>query len=321
MYTSLAANGFLVTPVTNNHFEPGAYSNTTGVHSNTTEVYEFLWLSLNATTGRKYGELGYETDSHDIQLFGRMLEGYNADTPSYEDLTASQCAKLYNTDFISSHRNLFLITNYTSNATYNNTLRDIDMITSGTPRLGHWMCSYFSQASSKCDINKLASEVASGLPWLTRIRTGEEVEITGCKSEITKEKCKVQFSLGIMIVVICCNLVKACSMIITVVRSREPTLVTLGDAIDSFLRIPDPTTMGICFADRQFIKDEWRHGRRTGPSQWKQKEVQRWWTSVSKTRWITCNFLFTISIITAGVLLRLGIRIDGKVWNTDLKSM
>ena len=54
-------------------------------------------------------------------------------------------------------------------------------------------------------------------------------------------------------------------MIIRVVRSREPTLVTLGDAIDSFLRIPDPTTMGICFAHRRFIEKEWKRGSRAGP--------------------------------------------------------
>jgi len=97
-----------------------------------------------------------------------------------------------------------------------------------------------------------------------------EVEIAGCKSEITNEKCKVQFSLDIMIVVICCNLVKACGMIIAVFRSRKPTLVTLDDAVDSFSRVPDPTTMGICFADQQFIKREWRRGWKTGPRQWKQ---------------------------------------------------
>ena len=315
MYTSLAANEFLVTLVSNNHFEPGSYSNIAGVTS-------FGEISRNATTGKQYGELGYETDSHDIQLFGRMLEGHNANTTSYEDLTASQCAKVYNTDFMSSHRNLFLITDYTSNATYNDTLLYTKTITSDSSPFGHWMCSYFSQAPTRCDINKLASGVASGLPWLTpNIRPGEAVEITGCKSEIAKEKCKVQFSLGIMIVVICCNFVKSCSMILAFIRSREPTLVTIGDAVDSFLRIPDPTTIGICYADRRFIDREWRHGRRIGPRQWKQKEVQRWWTSVSKTRWITCKFFFSITIITAGLLLRLGIKHDGSLLSTDLKSM
>ena len=150
--------------------------------------------------------------------------------------------------------------------------------------------------------------MGSGHPWVVTLNGDEAVEVRGCKSEITKkEKCKVQLSLGITAVVISCNLVKVCCMFMTVVRSREPTLVTLGDAIDSFLRIPDPTTMGICFADRWFIEREWKHRSRAGPRRWNQNGVQRWWTSVSRTRWITCGFSCSIVIITAGVLLYMAV--------------
>ena len=175
--------------------------------------------------------------------------------------------------------------------------------------------------SNGCGTGELASMVANGNPWLVNLNTGEVVEVSRCRSEITEEKCKVQFSLGIMITVICCNLVKACAMIMTVVRSREPTLVTLGDAIDSFLRISDPTTREICFADRRYIDREWRHRKRTGPRQWKQKRVQRWWNSVSKTRWITCMFFCSITIIAVGVLLQSGIQRDRYQLKTDIRSM
>jgi len=134
--------------------------------------------------------------------------------------------------------------------------------------------------------------------------------------------CGVHFILDIMIVVICCNFVKVFCMVIVLVRSREPTLVTLGDAIDSFLRNSDQTTIGMCFADRQFIEREWRRdGRRTGPRQWKKRGVQRWWTIASKTRWITCYFFCSIIIIAAGVSLRLGMDYEEQFWSTDIKSM
>ena len=193
---------------------------------------------------------------------------------------------------------------------------------------GSWLCIFDSGTARSrkpgappCEPNELASDLARGFPLRIQEPTGENAEIRGCKSERTEEKCKVQFSLGIMIAVICCNVVKACCMIIAVIRSREPTLVTLGDAVDSFLRIPDQTTMGMCFADRQFVKREWRHGWRAGPRQWSQKGVQRWRTSISKTRWITCNFLCWITIIAAGVSLRDGMAKDGRYWSTDVKSM
>ena len=110
-------------------------------------------------------------------------------------------------------------------------------------------------------------------------------------------------------------------MIMTVVRSREPSLVTLGGAIDSFLRIPDPTTRAICYADRCFIEKEWRGGFRTESRQWKQVGVQTRWAGVSRRRWITCIIFFSITILVAGVLLQVGLGNDGGVWSTDLKPM
>ena len=312
MYTSLAANDFFVVIVASNHFDPGAYSNTTDLDFN------FLEASRNATTGKEYGDIGYETNSPDIQQFIRLLEGYNISTPSYEDLTPSQCANLYNWDFVSHRRNLFIMTNHTSNATFSNTVLEVFEVDVRVFGSDIWMCS---GSPSGCNRNTIASMAANKLPWVVTLFTGEEIEVRGCKSEITEERCKVQFSLGIMIAVISCNLVKACAMIMTLVRSREPTLVTLGDAIDSFLRIPDPATRGICFADRWFIDREWRRGWRTGPRQWKHKGVQRWWTNVSKTRWITCNFFFAITIIVSAVLLRSGIQQDGFMFKTDIRSM
>ena len=325
----------MVTLVASNHFDPGAYSDTTNLShlftdenpsawANTTNFAEgfFLEWTLNATTGKEYGDIGYQTNSHEIQQFIRLLEGYNTSTPSYEDLTPSHCANLYNWDFLSTRRNLFLITNHTSNATFRNTLLELFDIAGDDYSRTPWLCPGPLGHQSECDRSWISSMAVNKHPWVLTLFTGEVVEVRGCKSEIVEERCKVQFSLGIMIAVICCNLVKACAMIMTIVGSQEPTLVTLGDAIDSFLRIPDPTTMGICFADRLFIDREWRRGRRTGPRQWKQKGGQRWWTNVSKTRWITCNFFFAITIIVSVVLLRSGIRNDG--WygmKTDIRSM
>ena len=308
MYTTLAGNEFIVAALTSNHFEPGAYTDLSSVN-------------YNSTTLNELGDIGYQTDSPSMQLFNTMLEGHDTGAGSYEDLTPSQCTSTYNSDLVSDHRNLFLVTNTSSNAKYNNTLLSVGVVNRTFAAPAIWMCSYYQKSSGRCDPNELTSKVASGLPWLVDFGTGEEMEISRCKSEKVAERCKVQFSLGIMIAVIFCNLVKACCMIATIVRSREPTLVTLGDAIDSFLRIPDPMTTGICFADRRFIKIAWENGWRAKPRPWDRKGAQRWWTSVSKTRWVTCNFFFAIAITAVAVLLRLGIRNEGIWWKTDIESM
>ena len=307
MFNSLAANGFLVSVVTKDHFDPGAYSNITEA------IPEW----------DVYGVPGAE-------LFSSVLEGYNARATSYEDLSPSECTKLYNTDYMPSHSNLFPIAKHSSNATHNNTLLDMINVMNMGISPSSWMCAYylvddariFQDFKPSCNPSELTSNVGRRLPWLVKLTTVEEVEVEGCKSERTAEKCKVLVSLRIMFVVISCNLVKACCMVVAVVRSREPTLVTLGDARESFLTIPDPTTIGICFADRRFIKREWsRDGYRARPRRWKRYGVQRWWTSVGKTRWITCNFFCSIIIIAAGVILRFGIDRDGIYQSTNLKSM
>jgi len=72
VYTSIVRNSFFVTAVADNHFEPDAYSNATGI------LDEYLWISDHDPAGKAYLDHGYGRYSHDFQLFTSMLEGYNA---------------------------------------------------------------------------------------------------------------------------------------------------------------------------------------------------------------------------------------------------
>ena len=304
--------------MTNNHFEKGPYSNTTIV-----PIDKFKPLLLNATGGNDFGEIEHQPDLPEVQLFISMLEGYNTSTERYKDLTPLECLRAYSSDFVSDHRNLLLITKYSSNTTDNNTILEMSTSAGNASLPSGWRSTYDLDASlvKGYDPSDLPANLTRGLPWQVNLTTTGVVEIAGCKGEITDEKCKVQFSLGIMIIVICCNFVKACCMITAVVRSREPTLVTLGDAIDSFLRVPDSTTKGMCFADRQYIAREWKLGRRAKPTKWEKNGVQRWWTSAGWARWATCYVFFFIYMFYMAMFLITSIQEDRDVWNMDLKSM
>ena len=304
--------------MTNNHFEKGPYQNTT-----IAPIDKFKPLLLNVTAGKHYGEIEYQQDLPKIQLFISMLEGYNTSTERYKDLTPLECLRAYSSDFVSNHRNLFLITKHSSNTTHNNTILNMTISAANALLPSGWRSNYDLNASlvKGYDPSDLPANLTRGLPWQVNLTTTGVVEIAGCKSEITDEKCKVQFSLGIMIIVICCNFVKACCMITAVVRSREPTLVTLGDAIDSFLRVPDSTTKGMCFADRQYIAREWKFGRRARPTKWEKNGAQRWWTSAGGGRWVTCYIFFSIYIFYMAMFLATSIQEDRQVWSMDLKSM
>ena len=51
---------------------------------------------------------------------------------------------------------------------------------------------------------------------------------------LNHENCQLQFSVTILVVVIICNFIKLCCMVLTFLEP-SPTLVTIGDAIDDYL--------------------------------------------------------------------------------------
>ncbi|PUU72803.1 hypothetical protein B9Z19DRAFT_1136677 [Tuber borchii] len=189
VYTSLAANSYFVNMVTNNHFEPSTYRN-------------------------QYGDIGYQTNSPEIQVFINALAGLNPSPQGYEDLTPLECK---------SH-----------NTRYNNTILFMDCIYPWLFIPSQWMCEDHLESGAavgiwleggrvvenECDPSEATTNLTSGLLWLVKLKTLGVVEIAGCKSEITDEECTVQFSLDIMIVVICCNLVKACCMVMAITQQQ-----------------------------------------------------------------------------------------------------
>lgn len=118
------------------------------------------------------------------------------------------------------------------------------------------------------------------------------------------EKCMLQFSVPIMLIVIICNVIKTVCMIQALLRGGLQPLVIVGDAIASFLNEPDPATKNICMADKYFFRKESWQARIVTQSKrkrhrwfqdariltWKPKR-HRWLRAASKTRWLVCNVL------------------------------
>lgn len=91
------------------------------------------------------------------------------------------------------------------------------------------------------------------LPWPPE--PADRICIQYCLSVPVEEHCELQVSLAIIIVVIICNLIKViCMSIIALSQDTEP-LVTLDDAIASFLDRPDLTTQGNCIAEKARFED------------------------------------------------------------------
>jgi hypothetical protein len=79
-----------------------------------------------------------------------------------------------------------------------------------------------------------------------------------CMSEMMEGKCSLNFSLAIAVVVMICNVVKIFCMSYVAWGIKDSPLITVGDAVASFLRRTDSTTRGACLIDGTYFQQHWR---------------------------------------------------------------
>lgn len=82
----------------------------------------------------------------------------------------------------------------------------------------------------------------------------DTLRIRHCLAEPIQQRCKVGLSNSLLLVVIICLFVKVVAGILVVCWLPTTSLVSPGDAIQSFVMNPDPVTKNICSLD---IRDAW----------------------------------------------------------------
>lgn len=229
------------------------------------------------------------------------LRDYQKNHTSLVTLDNRACVEIYTAPIISTYSDLILVSTY-SNATNSLLYYDQNVesqLISDSMGLGG-PCSL--PILETCDPSKV---IANPLEWSIDIpqytvyytsyaSTSEDPSIFNgtriqyCLSKGVEEHCKLQFSLAIMIIVIICNLVKTICMSIIAWKQDPKPLVTLGDAIASFLNRPDVKSEGKCVVGKTRFEDS----RSWGPliSRWILKRL-RWFRAASRRRWLVCNIL------------------------------
>ena len=201
---------------------------------------------------------------------------------NWERLDNAACIKTYTQTFVSAHRNLLAISSDMDASGLIRTVEDV-----GPGRAPHvpqyeWIFNAYqeSRGDSKYILQHASSWVISDPSSTYTYR------VQYCLSEPIEERCQVQFSIAIMSVVILCNLIKTLCMLLALQLQRCQPLVTLGDALESFIRRADPATEGMCLAGKRNFSQKWE----PAPMEW--KGMRRWWfSSASKKRWLTCKVL------------------------------
>ena len=206
----------------------------------------------------------------------KALEVYQKNRTSLMRLEREKCLEVYSAPIISSNSDLLLVSNMSS---FTNSLIDFGNV---LPKL-----TADSYGDSKPGIFFVPT-LGYGYSTASLYDSDPPEWLQYCLSVPAEEHCKIQFSLAIMLAVILCNLIKTiCMSMIAWNRGPEP-LVTLGDAIASFLDRPDVSTEGGCIAARlRFEKSKpWN----LLSSRWDTKRL-RWFQAASRRRWVVCNIL------------------------------
>ena len=194
-----------------------------------------------------------------------------------------------------------------------------------------WLCSAYAQPGSQpaswCTSDFLAKEVDWIVTWYSWISNGVVgkslwVKVDHCVSagvESLDNHCALRYSALILLTVCILNTAKCAAIYYTAflhyrsdTNPREKaSLVTIGDAVASFLAEKDPTTERLPFASREeFIKEKWPAQRsprlHSGPSLC----VIPWFRAASWTRWLVTLALCVAVLVIVAVLLTRGINAE-----------
>jgi hypothetical protein len=161
----------------------------------------------------------------------------------------------------------------------------------GSYETSRWICAQFNQAQGRpcwtpCDDPQMVSQTTKAINAGTWTPFGRNVQY--CLSEPATETCSLHVSLPIMLVVMIMNVIKAGVMFALAYgafRFVQP-LLTIGDAISSFIEHQDHVTENMCMLSKTDVV--------ANPGLWPatpKKFVQKslpFHSAISTRRWFTC---------------------------------
>jgi hypothetical protein len=119
----------------------------------------------------------------------------------------------------------------------------------------------------------------------------EGMKVEYCLSEVPRERCRLQLSLPIAIIVVFFNAMKAICMVTMLLRLGEkmssPPIMNLGDTVTSFLERSDPQTKNMSLTSLDNLRKSlnMRHQWDTRAREVKGRPAFRF-GAASRTRWI-----------------------------------
>ena len=206
---------------------------------------------------------------------------FNASQDNLERLENQDCIAAYGQTYLSSHRNLLLVsTSQESNEdakVYQVEQIDpsrLDAQEECAPDPVSWMC-FDIQCNNPC-INRLQDITNDPTAW-----SPFGIKVEYCLSQVVDQRCQLNFSLPLAITVIIFNLVKAVVMLFIIFNITENRIHTIGDAIRSYLVHRDEQTSNCCLLNAEDFRS---HGFIQSTKPWK-NERRKFSHNASLARW------------------------------------
>jgi hypothetical protein len=207
-------------------------------------------------------------------------------------LEVGACIDAYATTFVTDRGSLILVTNNSTQLAApvphdNEASSLLPLDFACRPQPYDWICGMAN--ATPCDAETAClTESIDKADWRP---FGSKVEY--CLSEPVAEECSLHFSPRLAWVVIVFNLAKAILIAYVAFRIKENPLLTVGDAVSSFLERADETTESICLMEKD-NSHQWKKAMslslKLAPMPYKGRRA-RLSTVVSWKRWATCMTL------------------------------
>ncbi|KAJ5154792.1 uncharacterized protein N7500_010231 [Penicillium coprophilum] len=252
------------------------------------------------------------------------------DTVEY--LNKTDCLNAFGKTYQSAYRKLLLVdTNITDNNTYTlvgtqDVFSPHETFFGGYPGPYEWLCPLsWEETCSSSYLPIIQAKIANNT-WTVQDRgpSSGSHKVDSCLAEKAPQYCKLQYSLPLTIVVIAFNLVKTAVLLYMWLGMTDAPILTIGDAVASFLRCPDPYTQGCCLLTKSKVESSDQ-----SQSKWRSlapfAERHRTWSSaVSSRRWAFSIVLWILAITVSLSLLAYGLSQIGSgvnIWKQQLGTI
>jgi hypothetical protein len=277
-----------------------------------TNNYSILYASQDFVQNGPYDRTKFP-DSSDLNITAIQQNSNH----NYTFLDNEDCIKAYARDYVENHRNVIVIVKNPPSdqgSLFKIAENEFPPVINNSYNPFKWICDNpnIANQTDTCCPNEFGwipcSKMAPKLEKIADQWSSGGFEVDHCLVEPVQSECHLHFSLPLICIVLGFNLFKVVGIGYVTFYLGESPLVTGGDALQSFLRHPDPTTEGMCLASNASIIASSQLGYKSMPMRYDPQQ-QRMYEAATWKQWA---FLFGIfSFAGVGTAICLGAGING----------